>query len=159
MAPTIEKMLHCIGHIFNRYKIPDYGKILTKTEQWLREISHFNIFLKLDLWYIEQRLGCWCGPQAYGGDNFSVCHIIPFSHHRIFESMLSLPFEYRRKQQLTLDICKRTWPELLSLPFNEFAGAIVTANRYKRKIIWHLDRRLVKKRKYKLATRSRSTIS
>ena len=35
---------------------------------------------------------------------------------------MSLPYEYRMQQQLTIDVCKSEWPELLEFPFNKFPG-------------------------------------
>ena len=35
---------------------------------------------------------------------------------------MKLPYEYRMRQQLPIDICQNYWPELLELPFNEFTG-------------------------------------
>ena len=133
--------------LLNRYGIPTYDKILTRTEDWLAEVAHFNTFLILDLMYIEQRLGCWCGPQTYGADDFFRCVILPFSHRQIFESMLTLPFEYKKRKQLTIDICKQEWPELLDLPFNELPGLIAKLMKYKKKVMWHVKRRLPKRKR------------
>lgn len=130
--------------LLNRYSIPTYRKILTKTEEWLAEISHFNALFILDLMHIEQRLGCWGGPQAYGANDFFRCVILPFSHRQVFESMLTLPFEYRKRKQLTIDMCKQEWPELLGLPFNEFTGLIAKLTKYKKKVMWHVKRILPK---------------
>jgi hypothetical protein len=36
--------------------------------------------------------------------------------------MIRLPTQYRRSQSLTAEICRREWPQLLSVPFNEPVG-------------------------------------
>jgi hypothetical protein len=66
-------------------------------------------------------MSCW-GALAGLGNYYSVCEIPPLSSRLIFQSMMRLPHDYRRKQQLPYDICKEAWPELLKLPFNEYPG-------------------------------------
>lgn len=121
--------------LLDRYQLPPIGKIISRTEEWLYGVSGFNVFLILDLMHIEQRLGCWGGPQAYGAEDFFKCLIFPFAHRRIYESVLSLPYEYRRRKQFTNDICKHAWPELLTLPFNEFPWLKSLSVKCKRKAI------------------------
>lgn len=110
--------------ILERLHFPAFPPLLEVTERWFSEISDFPSSVIMDLAYIEQRLGCWAGPQMYGNDNRSVCHLWPLSHRMIFESMLRFPSAYKQKQQLVEDICVLEWPELLNLPFNEFSGAL-----------------------------------
>ena len=88
----------------------------------LSVLTSLAIAIILDLTYIEQRLGCWGGPQHYGHPHSSALRLFPFCHRKIFELMLKLPYEYRQKQELTIDIIRQEWPELLSLPFNSFTG-------------------------------------
>ena len=123
--------------ILDRLHLPVCDKTLIMTEEWLSEISDLSPSLVLDLAYIEQRLGCWAGPQMYGSDHRSVCHLWPLSHRRIFQLMLQLPSEYKQKQQLAKDICALEWPELLDTPFNDFSGPlkyVKRAGRYTRSI-------------------------
>jgi hypothetical protein len=123
--------------ILNGLRLPACGKILKTTEEWFSEISDFPRALILDLAYIEQRLGCWAGPQMYGNDHRTVCHLWPLLHRKIFESMLKLPFEYRQEGQLSEDILALEWPQLLNYPFNDFSGPlkyVKGAGRYTRSI-------------------------
>jgi hypothetical protein len=108
--------------ILFRANFPFHQAVLRETEKWLTELSGFNAFAILDLFYIEQRLGCWAAPQHYGNQT-SMFELSPFNHRRIFSCMMRLPYEYRRQQELSNDICRDLWPELLDLPFNEFTGA------------------------------------
>jgi hypothetical protein len=87
--------------------------------------------------FIEQRGGCWTSPMAYGAANFFKYLILPFSHRRAIELMLSLPTEYRRRKQFTVDICKQAWPALLSFPFNEFSGLKGLTLKSKRKLTYY----------------------
>jgi len=95
--------------------------ILEATENWLAELDGFNIFNILDLFFIEQRTGCWAAPQHYG-NTISKFEFSVFNHRVIFRSMLQVPYEYRRQKNLEGDICRNMWPELLELPFNEYTG-------------------------------------
>ena len=120
--------------LLRRYYLPSSGKILSKTEKWLSEISHFDVFLIVDLMFLEQRMGCWGPPQSYGASNYCRALISPFSHRRIIESLLSLPREYRDRSQFTTDLCQYAWPELLRYPFNESPGLRGRMSRLRGKI-------------------------
>ena len=121
-----------LEELLARSLMPPYKELSTLAGDWLSVVDHFNFFLKMDIFWIEMRLGCWAAPMAYGADNYSVCHLVPFSHRRIFELALTLPYEYRKEKRLTVDICKRQWPELLNFPFNEFSKF----TKYKKKLTW-----------------------
>lgn len=108
--------------ILKRLRIPPEGEILATMRDWWAEIAHFNAYTILDLTLIEQRLGCWGGPQHYGRIRTNTPLLFPFCHRHLFELMLQLPHEYRQQKQLTIDILEQEWPELLSLPFNHFTG-------------------------------------
>lgn len=108
--------------ILKRLRLPAEGAILASIKNWWSEVSHFNTYLSLELMLIEQRLGCWAGPQMYGRTHTSTPLLFPFCHRQLFELMLALPYEYRFTKQLATDILKQEWPELLSLPFNKFTG-------------------------------------
>lgn len=107
--------------LLERCGLPQDGEILLETSSWLSELSSFNALSILDLFYIEQRLGCWAAPQHYG-NIVSLFEFSPFNHRKIFRSMMKLPYEYRRRQELAQDICLDSWSDLLMLPFNEFTG-------------------------------------
>ena len=108
--------------LLKRCKLPVTDQIGKSMAVWLDGLSGFNTFAILDLLYIEQRLGCWAGPQQYGADEFVTCHLIPFSHRTTFSAMMSLPWTYRVDQKMATDVCNRMWPELLSIPFNQETG-------------------------------------
>ena len=88
---------------------------------WLDQLPTSDLLEKLDLFYIEQRLGCWAGPARYGPlyDRFLM---YPFNSRRPYELMLSLPQDYRREERMPVDLIKLRWPELLEFPFNEPFG-------------------------------------
>lgn len=116
--------------IVARCHLPSHARLAAKAAEWLSGLTGHDVFTVLDLLYVEQRLGCWGGPQQYGGDDRSACQLFPLAHREIFEAILSLPADYRGEERLALDICQLAWPELLDLPFNEFSGL----QRYPRRI-------------------------
>lgn len=110
------------AELLARCHLPANEPMLLRARAWLDELAGLSAYTILDLLYLEQRLGCWGGPQQYGGDGYSACQLFPLAHREIFAAMLALPPEYRRENQLALDICRLAWPELLDLPFNQFSG-------------------------------------
>lgn len=161
LLPGLAGEIHCIHRneeqdsfdssldpeeLLSRMDMPKCKELSTLACNWLSAIDQFNIFLKMDLMWIEQRLGCWAAPMAHGADNYSVCHLLPFSHRRIFELALTLPLGYRKNKQMTVDICSQLWPELLEFPFNGFSRF----TKYRKKLTWYFKRakNYVRSRKY-----------
>jgi hypothetical protein len=107
-----------------RCHLPWHPRFAAPAQAWLNSVPTSNTFFLLDLLYVEQRLGCWGGPQIYGGDqrNITMIQLLPLAHRAIFEAMFALPVDYRRDQRLAADICRTLWPELATLPYNQFSG-------------------------------------
>ncbi|MBX2811948.1 MAG: hypothetical protein KTR25_09060 [Myxococcales bacterium] len=99
---------------------PLTSETLERMECWRANASSqvIDALQLLDLFYIEQRLGCWAGILTYAGMVHSPHQAFPLSHRRIVELMLRLPADYRRSGQLPVDIIAREWPVLLKYPFN-----------------------------------------
>ena len=89
---------------------------------WLDLLPCRDPFLTLDLFHIEQRLGCWGGvyPYAFGQDGRF--QLFPLCHRQIFATMLSLPIAFRAAELLGQRIIEREWPELLHYPINQARG-------------------------------------
>ncbi|MGE0118020.1 MAG: hypothetical protein AB7S71_02115 [Dongiaceae bacterium] len=107
--------------LLRRLDMPQHAALLEAAKRWLESLDHFDLFTKLDLAYIEQRLGCWGAPPPFGLD-FVYRDFCPFIQQAIFEAMLALPHEFRRSQKLASEIIGQEWPELLQLPFNRLSG-------------------------------------
>jgi hypothetical protein len=105
--------------LLQRASLPQNEELITETNKWLSELEGYTAFTILDLFYIEQRLGCWAAPQAYGNKT-SLFEFSPFNHRKIFRSMIKLPYEYRRQQLLANDVCLYASNDLLKVPFNQF---------------------------------------
>lgn len=96
---------------------PDSNHFQAEILKWYNEVSEFDPVLQMDLFYIENRMGCWASPHLYGAAPFRA-YIIPFCHREIFNNMLRIHVNYRIKQKLPLDIANLFWPELNEFPFN-----------------------------------------
>ncbi|HEV8083013.1 MAG TPA: hypothetical protein VGP55_07420 [Chitinophagaceae bacterium] len=117
---SFEKQLSA-KNLLKRFDLPLHFQLINAIEDWMSEITFLNTFSLLDLAYVEQRLGCWAAPQHYGNTT-STFELTMFNTRPIIDSLMRLPSNYRRKQQLATDICEFAWPELLEFPFNEFVG-------------------------------------
>lgn len=106
--------------ILRRIGLPADPLIVNRLKAWWDSVPVDGTLAKLDLLYIEQRLGCWAGPSLYGSQRrFGLS---PFNSRRIFEAMLSLPTDLRRNDFLPHALIQQKWPELLDLPFNTPVG-------------------------------------
>jgi hypothetical protein len=109
------------NELVQRFNFPPVEAVIQAASNWLDQLPTSDLLEKLDLFYIEQRLGCWAGPAMYGPlyDRFLM---YPFNSRRTYELMLSLPQDYRREERMPVDLVNLKWPELLEFPFNEPFG-------------------------------------
>lgn len=101
-----------------KLSLPDHPVLVNEADTWMRGLPLSNRLDILDFLYIEQRLGCWAGPNHYGHVKNSRV-VVPLCDREIFGLMLQLPAEYRFQQDLAPDFIKLHWPELLTVPFNK----------------------------------------
>lgn len=107
--------------VLSRLELPALPTFIDRAEQWLEEVGSYDALTVLDLLYLEQRLGCWAGPTLHGSvrPRFAV---LPFANTALFEQMLALPHEFRRRERLSRDLIASRWRQLLELPFNQARG-------------------------------------
>jgi hypothetical protein len=123
-------------HLVERLHLPLHPRICAEAEAWLDSLPAKAPPDVLDLLYLEQRLGCWSGPQAYGQEAGSVA---PMCDDRVFESMVALPWHYRFDQRLATDVIEHLWPELLAFPFNREPGfGVVARFRHRARRVWRV---------------------
>lgn len=103
-------------------------------DAWLRNVPEMDPVTLLDLFYLENRIGCWAGPGNYLGVGVPPIWIL--NRRDIIQAMLRLPFAYKRRAQLAEDVIRREWPELLRFPFNRASPAI----RVRRKLAHWIER-------------------
>lgn len=89
-----------------------------RINRWIESTVVSDSFQLLDLFYVEQRVGCWAGVWANAESAYSKSQAFPMSHRRIIELMIGLPVETRRTGSLPEKIISLEWPELLRIPFN-----------------------------------------
>jgi hypothetical protein len=105
--------------VVERLRLPAHPRLGLAAEKWLGSLPVTEAPLVLDLLYLEQRLGCWAAPKAYGQPGGGRA---PLNDNQLFEWMLSLPCDYRFEQRLVPAVIERLWPDLLSFPFNQEIG-------------------------------------
>lgn len=91
-------------------------------EAWLDSLPCRDPLLTLNIFFIEQRMGCWTGILPYGYAQDGRFMIFPLCHRDIIEAMLSQPSPVGRTDLLQRRIMEREWPQLLDYPFNRPRG-------------------------------------
>ena len=114
-APGVDLTVESISR---RMGMPEHKRVLDAIEAWRPSIDGFDVFLQLDLAYLELRMGCWAYAQAYSHPK--VMEISPMICREVFAHMLSLPPEWRRQNRVILEPIEQIWPQLLELPINEY---------------------------------------
>ena len=91
-------------------------------QAWLAGLPFLEPDHILDIFYLEQRLGCWAGIMPYGVAEDGQSYVFPLCHREIIELILALPRSYRWDGSLPIDIIRHEWPELLEYPINTPLG-------------------------------------
>jgi hypothetical protein len=94
---------------------------LARARVWLETLPTANALQVLDLFMVEQDMGCWGGVFPYAQCDPGYL-MFPLCHRGIVERMLTLPADYRRSGVLARDIIEREWPALLEWPINQPTG-------------------------------------
>lgn len=101
-----------------RLGMPVHEKVVEAVGRWLEGTPGFDLFLTLDLAFLELRMAPWAFANAYG--NPEVHHIHPLISRPVFEAMVTLPHDWRREGRMTGSIVRQCWPELLSVRINRY---------------------------------------
>ncbi|NJD62437.1 MAG: hypothetical protein FIA93_06920 [Deltaproteobacteria bacterium] len=109
--------------LLERCLAPRTAQTLSVFRRWLSTAPADNAVQILDLFEIEQRLGCWGGVWPYAETPDAGFLLFPMCHREIIERMITLPLDYRLACALMRDVIEREWPELLEWPFNKPVGA------------------------------------
>lgn len=108
--------------LLKRMALPSTSRVLQAARDWISKVpATSDTRSLLELAYIEQRMGCWAGPQQFGYTG-NAPNVMPFCHRDIVRLMLSLSVEARAQSRLSKEVILKKWPELLALPFNEEIG-------------------------------------
>ena len=117
---TPEHLHSCWGLTSRR--APSTAFTIAPLRHWLGTVPAADTIQLLDLFYIEQILGCWGGIWPYADSSDQGFITFPMCHREVIERILTLPPQYRRSGALARDVINREWPELLAWPFNEPIG-------------------------------------
>ena len=101
-----------------RLGMPVHPKVVAAVGRWLDGVSGLGTFLTLDLAFLELRMAPWAFANAYGTPE--VHHIHPLVCRTVFETMVGLPPEWRRRGLLTAEVVRQCWPELLDVRINSY---------------------------------------
>ena len=120
--------------ILRRFDLPLVDVILREAADWLDHLPTTDLLEKLDLYGLEQRLGCLYGPSLYGcrKARFTAS---PYNSRLVYQRMFSLPYDYRRQKRLPIDLIQLKWPELLQFPFNEPFGLLKLESQARRSLM------------------------
>jgi hypothetical protein len=101
-----------------RFGMPFHPRVRDAVAAWMPGVERFDAFLKLDLAYMELRMGCWAYAQSYVMPD--IPEVSPMISRESFSAMLSLDPQARRGNAVTLTSIRMAWPELLALPINRY---------------------------------------
>ena len=105
-----------------RLGMPAAPEVIAAIAAWLPSVEGFDAFLKLDLAYLELRMGCWGFANSYCSPHRHT--VSPLVSRESFAAMLALPPSWRRMENgsnrmLRTCIASR-WPELLEVPIGRY---------------------------------------
>lgn len=101
-----------------RMGMPVHEDVVAAVDLWLQALPDLDVYHKLDLAFVELRLGCWGFSQAYASPE--ICEIQPLVSRESFVAMLSLPTDWRRSNRMITRCIELSWPELLEMPINAY---------------------------------------
>ena len=131
--------------LLERAKFPPIAPLRAAAEQWRQNSGQFRRLSTLDLFYLENRVGCWASPMCYG-HHFDTW--FPMSHREVFTAFFRISEPSRISGVLLDKIVRDRWPALARYPYNG-----VTVWRRLRRRLWGVGRLLIGKRGARLARR------
>lgn len=129
--------------LIGRCLVPRSALTVSTFKRWLETLPVDNAFHILDLFEIEQILGCWAGVWTYAECGDPGYTIFPMCHREIIDRMVTLPADYRLSGTLMADVINAEWPDLLEWPFNKpvgFMNASLAIRRAPRRLASQADR-------------------
>jgi hypothetical protein len=105
--------------LLTRIGRPANPRMLEAGAHWLQSLTQYDAFVKLDLLYAENRLGCWAAPQRFSNLT-SIFEFTPFNFRPLINTLLQLPHYFRWRDHMSYDVMRFAWPELLRLPVNRY---------------------------------------
>ena len=102
--------------MISRFGLSAVGPLTIAVDHWLSEIPPLDMGHSLDLAYLEHRDGAWYAAQFCCDP--TLVRLAPLLTFQTVALMISLPPDWKRRDQLGHAIIARLWPELAQYPFN-----------------------------------------
>jgi len=129
--------------LLGRFDLSRDDRVLTALDQWLEDVASADTLHVLDLAYLEHRLGAWAAPQQTADPQLCL-HPGPFQNLEIFDCLMSLPPEWRRRSLWIDHLLKTRCPQLAAWPFNRhretwrhvlaLGGKVLSPDRIRRRV-------------------------
>jgi len=104
--------------LWARMGLPSHPDGIEAVADWLEEVRGLPSLLKLDLAYLELRVGSWGFDTVYASPVRRPLQ--PLVSRAVYSAMLSLPHDWRRMQghsnRMVQEVIRQGWPDLLDLP-------------------------------------------
>ena len=98
---------------------PNLPKMLQAANDWIARVPFDDAGRVMDLFYLEQRIGCWASAMSPGYSGMSLFELWPMNNRRILDLILRLPPDYKMSARMNRDVISSNWPELLEFKFNK----------------------------------------
>jgi len=113
--------------------------VLDQLDRWIQQVETDDALQILDMFYLENRIGCWAGVWSYAeyfGPGFT---IFPTCHRDIVADVMAISRRDRAEGTLFVEVIRQQWPELLGWPMN-VAPRRVELSQFPRRVARRLRR-------------------
>lgn len=104
------------GLLLNRLGLPAPPVLVERIANWLTGLPQMSAYSKLDLAYLEMRMGPWYAVQFCSDPTLR--RIAPLFTYHGLEILLGLPADWKRQNLFSEELIRAYWPELMHYPFN-----------------------------------------
>jgi hypothetical protein len=119
--------------LLSRFHLRPHPELLRRAGEWLAELPPgFDALDALTIFHVEMRMGGWGGPLTAGFPDAYTFTLYPFANRTIVDTVLRLPWLYRRSGRLREDVIAVRWPELLEVRINRPPARIAARRRVRR---------------------------
>lgn len=102
--------------LMGRFGLPSEPRVVAALDAWCAGLAGYGTLAKLDLAYIEQRMGPWGGAQ-FPSDP-TLVRFAPLLTRAGVTAMMRLPEDWKRNEGMSAAVLRQTWPELARYPYN-----------------------------------------
>jgi hypothetical protein len=104
--------------LLQRWHIPVIPETVAAAQSWQTDLNTSDAMTMMGLFYLENRVGCWASPVLYSQCLTGCCCVYPYNNRRIISLLLSLPKNYRLRENFVIDLIRQKWPALLYPAFS-----------------------------------------